>query len=155
MAEGSTLQRKNTYVENSGLLSLGMGVATYATPSADGTAIGGTLVINSAGDYELESGAPLLKKLIIRRLITKPGGFFHLPGYGVGIGTKELLPAANLIKLRADVLKQVRREKEVSKASVQLTLSTQNKLTIIVKARTVTGENVDFSIPVSGSDVVL
>ena len=43
----------------------------------------------------------------------------------------------------------------MSEVDVQLILGTQNDLTIIVKARTVTGEDVDFSIPVSGGDVVL
>jgi hypothetical protein len=44
MAEGSTLQQKNIYIENVGMVSLGMGVTTYATPTGDGTAILNTTV---------------------------------------------------------------------------------------------------------------
>jgi hypothetical protein len=129
-------------------------VRDVANPPVPGL-VGGTLVINDAGDYELESGPSLLKKLIIRRLTTRTGEFFHLPGYGVGVGVKELLPASNLIGLRSDIIKQIRREKEVTEADVQLILGVQNDLTIIVKARTVTGEDIDFSMPVPSGEVVL
>lgn len=120
-----------------------------------GTTVGGTLVINNAGDYDLESGAPLLRKLIIRRLITLKGGFFHLPDYGLGLGVKETLPAANLIKLRAEAIRQIKREPEVEETDVQLTLSVKNELTVRVRAKTRTGEGVDFSFTPRSEGIVL
>ncbi len=120
-----------------------------------GTTVGGTLIINNAGDYDLESGAPLLRKLIIRRLITTKGGFFHLPDYGLGLGVKETLPAANLITLRAEAIRQIKREPEVEETDVQLTLSTQNELTVRIRAKTRTGGDVDFSFTPRPAGIVL
>lgn len=119
------------------------------------TTFGGTLVINDAGDYELEQDSALLKKLVLRRLTTQRGGFFHLPNYGVGLNVKGLLPAANLIKLRADIIRQVRREPEVAAAVVQLALGRSNVLTVRVQAQLKTGGTVDFSFDTSRSDIVL
>lgn len=125
-------------------------------PNVMGTNVGGTLVINSAGDYELESGNPLLKKLIIRRLITLRGGFFHLPDYGVGLGSKELLPAANLIQLRAEIIRQIQREPEVEDASVRLLLGTQNDLTVRIGAKLRASEDpLSFSLQLSSDGLVL
>ena len=130
-------------------------VRDVANPPVPNSPAGGTLIINSGGDYELEDGAALLKKLIIRRLTTQKGGFFHLPEYGVGLAVKGLLPAANLIKLRADIIRQVKREPEVTAADVQLSLGTQNDLTVRVRAQIDTGGSLDFSFPVQSGQVVL
>lgn len=116
---------------------------------------GGTLVIGSSGDYALESGPALLKKLIIRRLITAPGGFVHLPDYGVGLQVKEVLPAANLIQLRAKILRQIRREPEVEEVDVRLNLGVQNDLTIRVQVKTRSGDAVGFSFSPQSAGVVL
>lgn len=121
----------------------------------DNTTIGGTLQIDSSGDYRLESGAPLLRKLIIRRLTTPVGGFYHLPDYGVDLGVKKLLPAANLIKLRADINRQVQREPEVETSDVQLELGSDNDLTVRVKALLSFGEPLDFSFTATSEGVVL
>lgn len=133
-------------------------VANPPVPATkDGSVVGGTLVINSGGDYELETGAPLLKKLITRRLLTTRGAFFHLPDYGVGLGVKELLPAADLIKLRGEILRQVRREPEVEDVGVTLALGTSNDLTVTVVAKLRrTGEPVALSLGVvEGQGVIL
>lgn len=45
----------------------------------------GIIPVSADGDYGFDSGIVNLKKRVYRRLITKPGAFMHLPGYGVGL----------------------------------------------------------------------
>lgn len=83
----------------------------------------GTLEIDSAGDYTTQFGADLVRKLILRRLIAKPGDFFHLPRYGLGLRVKEPLPASDLRKLAAAIEEQVNQEPEVQASKVNLSYS--------------------------------
>ena len=96
--------------------------------------VAGTLRVDSSGDYVDHSGVPFLRKMIIRRLMTMPGGFFHLPQYGVGIRLKEPLPISDLVKLRTEVQQQVLKEPEFDSAQVAVSLATNGVLTITVKA---------------------
>lgn len=131
-------------------------VSNYHTPTPANSLFGGTLAINAAGDYESMSGAPLVKKLLIRRLISKPRDFFHLPDYGVGLRDKEPIPAGNLGKLRAEIDRQARLEPEVSDVAVGLTLSNQGVLTVQLRAKLVpTGQEVQFTLPVGQGGVTL
>jgi hypothetical protein len=98
------------------------------------TPLGGTLVITEAGDYDSVSGAELVKKLIIRRVFTPLGGFFHLPDYGIGIAVKEPLPVASLPKLRAEIERQARLEPEVEDVAAPLSFQ-GNVLTLSLSAR--------------------
>lgn len=108
-------------------------VANPPTPRSP--SVGGTLVITSGGDYESVSGAELVRKLIIRRIVTNVGDFFHLPNYGIGINVKEPLPSNDLVKLQTDIERQALLEPEVEEVRVGLTLTPNNILTITVKAR--------------------
>lgn len=83
----------------------------------------GTLVIEPGGDYASMTGAELIKKLILRRLTTKPGDFFHLPNYGIGLREKEPLPVADLRKLAKAIELQVAQEPEVAAVKATLTYS--------------------------------
>ena len=96
--------------------------------------VAGTLRVDSSGDYVDHTGVPFLRKLIIRRLMTTPGGFFHLPNYGVGIRLKEPLPTGDLVKLRTEIQQQVLKEPEFDSAKVSISLGTNGVLTIIVQA---------------------
>lgn len=108
-------------------------------------AYAGVLKLTTAGDYQLESGAPLLKKLIYRRLMSTPGDFFHLPGYGIGIRNKEPIPASNLGNLKTKIEQQVLREPEVEAVKASLTLDSNGVLTVTVKARMrKTGESIEI-----------
>ena len=109
----------------------------------------GTLLVDKAGDYESVSGAALVKKLILRRLMSRPGDFFHLPKYGIGLRDKEPVTGGNLGKLKTEIERQVLLEPEVGVAAVSLALATNGTLTVQVKAtlRT-TGQVVAFSVPV-------
>jgi hypothetical protein len=92
----------------------------------------GTLIIK-AGDYALVDGAALLRKLIIRRLTTTPGDFFHIPNYGVGLKVKQPIPAGNLVRFRALVERELSLEPDVAQVGVAVSQSS-NTLTIQVRA---------------------
>lgn len=98
--------------------------------------VGGTLEINSSGDYVSQYGAALIKKLVIRRLLSKPGDFFHLPTYGVGLRVKEPIPTSNLRKLAVFIEQQVQLEPEVQAARANLSYSAAaNALEVRVRVR--------------------
>ena len=111
--------------------------------------VGGTLVMDASGDYKLVSGAALLKKLILRRLTTRPGEFAHLPNYGLGFAIKEPLRAVDLITLRGDVEAQVLLEPDVAAANVLLSFDNAQGIVICRIRATMrsTGETVDTSLP--------
>jgi len=97
--------------------------------------LGGVLRVTTAGDYETHSGEALLKKLVLRRLMTTPGGFAHLPNYGLGLQVKEPLVLQDLQKLRAEIRRQLSYEPEIATADVQLTFNTAAAvLTVRVQA---------------------
>ena len=118
--------------------------------------IAGTLRVDDSGDYVNQSGVPFLRKLIIRRLMTTPGGFFHLPDYGIGIRLKEPLPGGDLVKLRTEIQRQVLLEPEFDSAKVSIALATNGVLTITVTAvLSVTQQEVVIPIEVPQSLVAL
>ncbi len=84
------------------------------------TTIGGTLVIGPDGDYVVESGESLLKKLILRRLTTAPGAFFHIPTYGLGLQEKTLVKPATLGTLKRQIEQQVTQEPELQDVSASI-----------------------------------
>jgi len=107
--------------------------------------VGGTLQI-VGGDYALSDGPELVKKLIIRRLVSTPGDFFHLPNYGCGLKVKQAIPGGDLVKLKTLIQNQVLQEPDISQASVSLEQST-NLLIISVKARMAsTGQQVNVAL---------
>jgi hypothetical protein len=101
-------------------------------PDVDG-GISGTLAV-MGGDYVNQSGVDLLRKLIIRRIITTPGDFFHIPNYGVGLRVKEPIPTGDLIKLKTLVATQIRLEPEVDDVVVGVAQN-QNQLTVTASVR--------------------
>jgi hypothetical protein len=117
-------------------------------------AINGSLVVGSNGDYRLESGVQLLKKLIYRRLTTAQGAFYHLAGisYGLGLRSKEFYTPSGLIVLKSNVEGQVRLEPEVGDVRATLTLSAKGALNLAlqVKLRT-TDQKISFSFPIQQS----
>lgn len=98
---------------------------------AQGSLVGGTLQIDSGGNYTVEYGPALVKKLIMRRLIARPGDFFHLPDYGLGLREKETLPRVELKKLAAAIEEAVRQEPEVADVRANLSYSAAASALII------------------------
>lgn len=125
-----------------------LAVTDIANPPAPtgSNSLAGTLVVTPGGDYATETGTDLLKKLIIRRLTTPQGAFFHLPNYGVGLRVKEKLPIGDLVKLKAQIESQVKQEPEVQDVSATVSLS-NNILTVLlaVKERS-TGTRIDIPL---------
>jgi hypothetical protein len=115
--------------------------------------LGGTLQIGSSGDYKNVSGSELVRKLLVRRLVTRPGEFFHLPNYGIGFRDKEPLPIRDLPKLKAEVLRQVLREPEIAQADVGIILDASGTLTILVRGKLRQGSE-SFSVQVAKGDLV-
>jgi hypothetical protein len=101
--------------------------------------VGGTLTLQG-GDYINATGAELVRKLIYRRLSTPKGAFTHLPNYGLGLLTaKSLFQPNDLIKLRAEIERQVKMEPEVATVRARISLSTSGTLYISVTAVLVAG----------------
>lgn len=128
---------------------------TKATPAAQGdlasvqlaaSSLEGVLQVLPGGDYLLQSGSSLLRKLIYRRLTTTRGAFFHLPEYGSGLKVKEPVNPANLPAMQADVERAISLEPEIERASVRITLS-PGILTVVVTAK-LRKENAEVTLPI-------
>lgn len=116
----------------------------------------GTMQIEASGDYRNVTGTELTKKLLIRRLISSPGDFFHLKDYGAGLRNKEPLPTQDLPKLKKRIEAQALLEREVESARCTLTLDPSNNM-LIVQLRAVekkTGQKIEVGFQVNESGVV-
>lgn len=112
---------------------------------------GGVRVINAAGDFASVSGNALTRKLIVRRLSTSVNGFFHLPGYGLGLDPKSPVRASSLVALSKVVRDQILQEPDVVDVqglSVELD-ETNSILTISGTALTTNGQTVPFQTAVT------
>lgn len=98
--------------------------------------VGAAFRIGPTGDYVQHSGAELVRKLIIRRIVTVRGSFRHLPNYGFGIQPKGFINDTILFQLRSEIERVVLKEPEVVSARVKLTRSAQGVLHIYVTAQT-------------------
>lgn len=121
---------------------------------AVGSGLAGVLRTASNGDYDTHGGTELLRKLILRRLTTRPGEFAHLDPdtYGVGLVPKQPLPTRDLLALQQTIERQVQREAEIDAADAQLSLARDGTLTVTVRVRTRAGAELPFvyKIPVGG-----
>jgi hypothetical protein len=141
---------ENTSTPQKVATSRGFGLRDLHNPPTPNSPLGGTLEITAAGDYASVEGTALLRKLVVRRIITAPGDFFHLPDYGVGLRSKELLPAADLPALKARIEQQIRREPDVEDVTVKL-VGTDNMLTVLARVRQRrTGQEVVIDVPLAG-----
>jgi len=115
---------------------------------------GATFRLDPRNDLDTHRGIETIKKRIIRRLMTSPGGFSHLETYGAGIRTKEPANTTNLNEIRASVLRQVEAEEEVVRASVNVSFQA-GVLFVDVKARTRRDQfALGFEIPEEGEIIV-
>lgn len=111
----------------------------------------GTFGVSDDGDYAFDEGLASLKKRVIRRLLTKPGAFAHLPDYGVGIPyeAKRLGTAAVLSRLATEAEVQIAREPDVEKVKVTTIVSpdTPNLVFFRIVVRQRVGKSVAFDVP--------
>jgi len=115
----------------------------------------GAYNLDPRNDLDVHSGLSALKKRIIRRLITRPGGFFHLPSYGAGLKTKELFNSTQLAVLRTQIERQVREEEEVSDLSAVVTSPAPGVLIVELKIRTAKGFATSMRIEVPDEGDIL
>lgn len=114
-------------------------VVDISNPPFDGERPSGTLLVEATGDYRNEGGLAFFKKLIVRRLTTQFGAFFHLTDYGENLRLKEPLPTSDVVKLQAQIALSLQREPEFQSVGVRLTLYANGALLIEVAVRLATG----------------
>jgi hypothetical protein len=83
----------------------------------------GSFSVTGGGDIADHGDVEALKKRIIRRMISRPGGFVHLRDYGVGLRTKELPRYGDLAALKMTTALQIREEPDVEAVAVDATVS--------------------------------
>lgn len=102
----------------------------------EGDVTAATLVTTAGGDYDNHSGVSLYRKLVLRRITTSPGAFFHYdPSYGLGISVKEPVRITDLPALKKATEQQVSREPEFDRVNVQVGIDSNGEITLIVRAR--------------------
>lgn len=125
----------------------------FAKPDTGDGLSGATFHVNESGDYDTETGKPFLRKLFMRRITATPGGYFHLPQYGLGLRLKEPMSVPRMVQLRSEIERQLILEPEVSQAQVSLRLGTNGELQILLRVQlTKTGTEVSesFIVPAVG-----
>lgn len=119
----------------------------------------GVYRLDSKQDIDVHSGDDAVKKRIIRRILSTPGSFFHLPNYGVGLRVKQNFSTTRIALIRGEVERQVRQEEEVQDVSVTVSLlgSLANVLLISLIVKTKAQQNpfsLEFQVPSVGAAVV-
>lgn len=106
--------------------------------------------LDANGDIGIQNSALSLKKRIMRRLLTPPGGFAWTASYGTFPGLKTLVKPGQLQSLANRIAEQVRQEPDVADASAQTTLSQNSQgsfvdVVVFVRTRSNSTERVSFS----------
>lgn len=135
----------------------GLALRDVANPQTPNSPVGGTLQITAGGDYKPVTGEALVRKLIIRRLISKKGDFFHLPNYGAGLRVKDVIATTDMRKLATEIERQVQLEPEVEAAAVSLSYTAAASALVVqlqVRLRQ-TGQDVSVSFAVPSGTMQL
>jgi len=98
-------------------------------------AIGGSWLVVE-GDYDVEQGEDLVRKLVLRRWITPRAAFKHMPNYGFGLLDRVKQPylVNSLSSMAADMQRQAKIEREVEDARVRLALDSANSVLVVDSA---------------------
>ena len=99
----------------------------------------GTFQIDDTGDLLNDSGRNSLKKRIIRRITTIPGGFFHLPEYGLSFREGELITSTELRRLQTSTEEQIRQEPGVINARVLVSQTSPGIINLTARVQDSTG----------------
>ena len=125
--------------------------ALESLPDPNNPIVLGTIQVDDAGDYAFDEGATNLKKRIIRRLVTRPGAFAHLPNYGVGVPDhgKRLALSSVVADLAAAAEAQIALEPEVARVRVVPVVDPNTpglvRFRVLVKPRS--GQSQRFDVP--------
>lgn len=117
----------------------------FSCPPTPNSPAGGTFRVDDDGDYMMDTGTNLTKKLVMRRITTSKGGFFHLPNYGLGMDEKGLAAAWKMNMWRNDARRQILAEPGVAEADVSVSYS-NGIFTANVKVRTQQGLTLGFPV---------
>jgi len=96
--------------------------------------VGGTFKVVS-GDYARQSGADLYTKMVLRRLLSRKGGFYHLRDYGLGLVLKEPMPIGSIARLKTEIERQVRLEPETVDVRASIVISGEGIELITIQSR--------------------
>ena len=121
-------------------------ILTIGSDLANPSAMSG-LQIGQDGDVALESGLALLRKLIIRRVITPRGRLLHAPSYGALPPIKGLIRPNDLPDLQKQLQNEVLSQPGVIAAAVTAAQD-GGIVTITVRARTESGTESTVSVQV-------
>lgn len=113
----------------------------------------GHYVVDDSGDIAIGTPAEGTVCRVFRRLTTKKDGFRWLRGYGTGLDHKGVASVASLAAMKNDGAAQIKREPDVSDASVVVTVSPNGLVLIQTKVRTRRGAFVDVGAKVSPAGV--
>lgn len=119
-------------------------VLNAPTPTQDQT--GGAYRVVS-GDYQLQSGADLYRKLVLRRLLTKPGAFYHLPDYGMGLDPKTPVPLGSISRLKVEIERQVALEPETLSVSASVNVTASGIATYLINCK-IKGQTGTVAVPI-------
>lgn len=89
-----------------------------------GETVGGTLRVSSGGSYAREYGLDIVRKMVIRRILTAPGAYFFIPpaDFGADLRIGGLVSPSLLPQLRASLELELLKEPDTTEAHVSLTL---------------------------------
>lgn len=111
----------------------------------------GTFVTDDTGDYATDHGQVSYKKRILRMGLTNPGGFAHLPGFGVGIPSygKRLASPAIRNRLASAWQKQILQDPDTLDATVTTSTPADapNLCFFLVTARLKGGQGMRIQVP--------
>lgn len=111
----------------------------------------GSIAPDDTGDYAFDEGEVNFKKRVLRRLVTSPGKFAHLPNYGVGIPDhgKRLAISSVLTALAAAAETQIALEPETGRVRVRAIVDqdTPGLVRFQVLVRPKIGPPVRFDVP--------
>jgi hypothetical protein len=105
--------------------------------------VSGILAVQAGGDYASDSGDDLLYKMIVRRLIARPGEFTHIPRdrFGVGFRVQEPTPLSDVPALVAEIERQIRQEPDVDTVSARVDIDPDGIVYVTVSARRISTGN--------------
>lgn len=102
-------------------------------------ALGKDAGVTPTGDLEAVSGLAKIKLAFMHRLITRPGAFVHLPGYGVGLGDFQNAPMTlgNKRQIASRIDEQFRLDPYIEKllgVSIDAPDNDPSRMTIAIRA---------------------
>jgi hypothetical protein len=118
--------------------------------------ISGGITVDASGDWAPDNGDTVgTRKRCIRRVLTSESAFVHLQGYGLYFDIKLPMVANKLGKLRTGVQSQLAQEPDVDSVATQVSADARGFLSIGMRVKTKTGQNVPTVLSVSPSGVTV